>query len=182
MMKLARTDRRNGLTWFKIARAGRRFLSVRSSAHGRAREGAMKRSGSRKNDESDDRGAPWDDDIPTHAGPDGDPRSTMSAKERAAHDRGTRRARITLVALVVFCCLLKLTRPLYGPYIDRFGVNNDQSMMERFGSHLEERARRNNLDLNPRPWDTSRTRMKTRQKRGGGLREREGRRRSDFVT
>ena len=64
----------------------------------------------------------------------------MSAKERAAHDRGTRRARITLVALVVFCCLLKLTRPLYGPYIDRFGENNDQSMMERFGSHLEERA------------------------------------------
>ena len=151
-MKLARTDRRNGLTWFKISRAGGRFLSVRSSAHGRTREGAMKRSGSRKNDESDDRGAPWDDDIPTHAGPDGDPRSTMSAKERAAHDRGTRRARITLVALVVFCCLLKLTRPLYGPYIDRFGVNNDQSMMERFGSHLEERARRNNLDLNPRPW------------------------------
>ena len=76
----------------------------------------------------------------------------MSAKERVAHDRGTRRARITLVALVVFCCLLKLTRPLYGPYIDRFGENNDQSMMERFGSHLEERARRNNLELNPRPW------------------------------
>ena len=111
----------------------------------------MKRTGSRKNDESD-RGESWDDAMPTHTDPDGDPRMAMSAKAKAAHDRGTMQARLAIVAIVVFMSLLAATRPLYGPYIDRFGVNNDQTMMERIGSHLQERARRHNLETNPRPW------------------------------
>ena len=153
-----RTDRRNGLTWFKISRAGANFRF--EALHTGAREGAMKEWMGRTM--VDDRGAPWDDKS-AHAGPDGD--RGRPCQRKAAHDRGTRRARITLVALVVFCCLLKLTRPLYGPYIDRFGENNDQSMMERFGSHLEERARRNNLELNPRPWGHKPDRTKDEAKK-----------------
>lgn len=69
--------------------------------------------------------------MPTHTDPDGDPRTAMSAKQKAAHDRGTKQARLAIVAIVVFMSLLAATRPLYGPYIDRFGIDNDQTMMER---------------------------------------------------
>jgi hypothetical protein len=45
----------------------------------------------------------------------------MSASQRRAHDRGTRRARVCLASIPVLCLLVSITRPLYASYIDVFG-------------------------------------------------------------
>jgi|MDSW01.1.fsa_nt_gb hypothetical protein len=90
----------------------------------------------------------WDEDgghgLPSRA-------SEWTPSERAAHHRGTRRSRWALAALVLACALVALLRPLYGPYIDRFGDGGDQSVSRRLGEHFESRAKRHELVL-PRSW------------------------------
>lgn len=69
--------------------------------------------------------------------------------------QGTKRARLVLVGMTVFLILVALTRPIYGPYIDRFGERGDESVIQaaitQLNSNLEIRAKRNNLVL-PKPW------------------------------
>ena len=79
------------------------------------------------------------------------PPSGRSPAERAAHHAGTRASRQALIVLVVSCALIVLLRPMYGPYIDRFGVDGDQSVSSTLASRLESRASRHNLDT-PRSW------------------------------
>ena len=74
-----------------------------------------------------------------------------SPAERAAHHAGTRASRQALIVLVLSCALIVLLRPMYGPYIDRFGVDGDQSVSNTLASRLESRASRHNLDT-PRFW------------------------------
>ena len=74
-----------------------------------------------------------------------------SPAERAAHHAGTRASRQALIVLVLSCALIVLLRPMYGPYIDRFGVDGDQSVSSTLASRLESRASRHNLDT-PRFW------------------------------
>lgn len=52
-----------------------------------------------------------------------------SPRSREAHDRGTRRSRRAILSIVVACVLLAVGRPVYGPYIDRFGERGDASVI-----------------------------------------------------
>jgi len=51
----------------------------------------------------------------------------LSKEEKIRFDRNTRRARVTLVLCTLFLFLLAFSRPIYGPYIDRFGEDGDAS-------------------------------------------------------
>jgi|AntAceMinimDraft_1070359.scaffolds.fasta_scaffold08938_4 hypothetical protein len=57
--------------------------------------------------------------------------------------------------MTILLVVVALTRPIYGPYIDRFGARGDESVIQaaitQLNSKLEDRAKRNNLIL-PKPW------------------------------
>ena len=42
--------------------------------------------------------------------------------------QGTRKAQLSLLGMTALLVLTALTRPLYGPYIDRFGARGDESV------------------------------------------------------
>ena len=91
----------------------------------------------------------WDEDgghgLPSRA-------SEWTPSERAAHHRGTRRSRWALAALVLACALVALLRPLYGPYIDRFGETGDKGVIAVVKTSLRKRAERHDLTSLPRSW------------------------------
>lgn len=74
-----------------------------------------------------------------------------SPRSREAHDRGTRRSRRAILSIVVACVLLAVGRPVYGPYIDRFGERGDASVISLVQHGLAKRARKHELTL-PRSW------------------------------
>jgi len=96
--------------------------------------------------------------LPTRA-----PRGDRSPRSREAHDRGTRASRRTLVGIVVVCVLLAAGRPVYGPYIDRFGETGDKSVIVVVKSTLQKRAEKHDLTALPRSWGHRRN-----GERGGG--------------
>ena len=75
-----------------------------------------------------------------------------SPRSREAHDRGTRRSRRFLAGLVVGCVLLAAGRPVYGPYIDRFGETGDKGVIAVVKTSLRKRAERHDLTTLPRSW------------------------------
>lgn len=75
-----------------------------------------------------------------------------SPRSREAHDRGTRQSRRFLAGLVVGCVLLAAGRPLYGPYIDRFGETGDKGVIAVVKTSLRKRAERHDLTTLPRSW------------------------------
>ena len=75
-----------------------------------------------------------------------------SPRSREAHDRGTKQSRRFLVGLVVGCVLLAAGRPLYGPYIDRFGETGDKGVIAVVKTSLRKRAERHDLTTLPRSW------------------------------
>ena len=76
----------------------------------------------------------------------GDPSIRFATKEeKVRFDRNTRRARISLVACTLFLFLLAFSRPIYGPYIDRFGEDGDATLIEVVKDHLTKRAERHGL-------------------------------------
>jgi hypothetical protein len=70
----------------------------------------------------------------------------LSKEEKIRFDRNTRRARVTLVLCTLFLFLLAFSRPIYGPYIDRFGEDGDASLIEVVKEHLTKRAERHGLN------------------------------------
>ena len=79
-------------------------------------------------------------------------------RSREAHDRGTKQSRRFLVGLVVGCVLLAAGRPLYGPYIDRFGETGDKDVIAVVKTSLRKRAERHDLTTLPRSWGHHRDR------------------------
>ena len=76
----------------------------------------------------------------------GDPSIRFATKEeKVRFDRNTRRARIALVVCTLFLFLLAFSRPIYGPYIDRFGEDGDATLIEVVKDHLTKRAERHGL-------------------------------------
>ena len=75
----------------------------------------------------------------------GDPIRFATKEEKVRFDRNTRRARISLVACTLFLFLLAFSRPIYGPYIDRFGEDGDATLIEVVKDHLTKRAERHGL-------------------------------------
>jgi len=53
---------------------------------------------------------------------------------------------------VVGCVLLAAGRPLYGPYIDRFGETGDKGVIAVVKTSLRKRAERHDLTTLPRSW------------------------------
>jgi hypothetical protein len=76
----------------------------------------------------------------------GDPTIRFATKEeKVRFDRNTRRARRALVVCALFLFLLAFSRPIYGPYIDRFGEDGDATLIEVVKDHLTKRAERHGL-------------------------------------
>tara|TARA_B110000444_G_scaffold252358_1_gene281574 strand:- start:1078 stop:1776 length:699 start_codon:yes stop_codon:yes gene_type:complete len=76
----------------------------------------------------------------------GDPSIRFATKEeKVRFDRNTRRARVALVSCTLFLFLLAFSRPIYGPYIDRFGEDGDATLIEVVKDHLTKRAERHGL-------------------------------------
>lgn len=76
----------------------------------------------------------------------GDPSIRFATKEeKVRFDRNTRRARRALVVCALFLFLLAFSRPIYGPYIDRFGEDGDATLIEVVKDHLTKRAERHGL-------------------------------------
>ena len=108
------------------------------------------------------RGRGWSDDGDGRVGfgaePGGSHQSLptraplRSPRSREAHDRGTRQSRRFLAGLVVGCVLLAAGRPLYGPYIDRFGETGDKGVIAVVKTSLRKRAERHDLTTLPRSW------------------------------
>ena len=75
----------------------------------------------------------------------GDPIRFATKEEKVRFDRNTRRARRALVVCALFLFLLAFSRPIYGPYIDRFGEDGDATLIEVVKDHLTKRAERHGL-------------------------------------
>lgn len=75
----------------------------------------------------------------------GDPIRFATKEEKVRFDRNTRRARIALVICTLFLFLLAFSRPIYGPYIDKFGEDGDATLIEVVKDHLTKRAERHGL-------------------------------------
>ena len=77
--------------------------------------------------------------------------SLRSPRSREAHDRGTRQSRRAIVSIIIGCVLLAVGRPVYGPYIDRFGEEKNKGVIHVVKQSLAKRAERHDLTL-PRSW------------------------------
>ena len=67
-------------------------------------------------------------------------------EEKIRFDRNTRRARCALITCTIFLIVLAFARPIYGPYIDRFGEDGDTSIIEVVKESLTKRAERHGLN------------------------------------
>ena len=67
-------------------------------------------------------------------------------EEKIRFDRNTRRARCALITCTIFLIVLAFARPIYGPYIDRFGEDGDASIIEVVKESLTKRAERHGLN------------------------------------
>lgn len=81
----------------------------------------------------------------------------FSARARVAHDKGTKNARRCLATMILALVAIGFLRPMYGPYIDRFGDGGDiTNFFSKVESVVEERIQRYGLKVQQRTWGSSR--------------------------
>ena len=72
-----------------------------------------------------------------------DETETFATKqEKLRFDRTTRKAQLAIVIMIVFLLIVAVSRPVYGPYIDRFGEDGDKKLIEVVKGHLKGREKK----------------------------------------